>query len=77
MRSLDGGERLGDGSDCGPGFDGRGTGDVGYQRLAVLFRSAQIGVGLDERFLFHGVHDSNSVRSFNRFEWAVNMRNAT
>lgn len=35
-------------------LDGRGTGDVGDQQLAEFFRIAQIGVGLDEGFLFHG-----------------------
>ena len=46
LLSLDGGERFGDESDGDPGFDCRGAGDIGHQRLAVLLRNAQAGVGL-------------------------------
>lgn len=51
--SLERSERLGDGCHAGTRFNRGGTGDVNQQRLAVLFRAAQIGVGLDERFLLH------------------------
>jgi hypothetical protein len=65
---LDGSECSGDGCDRGTGFNRGGTGYIGDQRLPVLLRRAQMGVGLDERFLLHRMHDSNSVGSFNRFE---------
>ena len=43
-----------DGLNRGAGFNGRGTGDIGNQRLAEFLRVAQIRVGLDEWLLFHG-----------------------
>lgn len=58
LRSLDGfvfrAERFCDGRDRCSGFDGGGTGHVGYQHLPVLLRRTQVRVGLDERFLLHG-----------------------
>ena len=58
LRGLDGWasrpERFGDGCDRSPGFDGGGTGHVGYQHLPVLLRDTKVGVGLDKRFLLHG-----------------------
>jgi hypothetical protein len=42
-----------DGLNRGTGFNGRGTGDIGNQRLAEFLRVAQIRVGLNERFRSH------------------------
>ena len=47
-------QHAGDGCYRRACLNGGGTGDARNQRLAEFFRVAQIRVGLDERFLFHG-----------------------
>ncbi len=42
------------GCDRSTRFDGGGTCDAQDQRFAEFHRVARIGVGFDERFLFHG-----------------------
>ena len=49
LLSLDGGERFGDESDGDPGFDCRGAGDIGHQRLAVLLEKKSKGKVLERR----------------------------
>lgn len=59
LQSLDGlaiqTECFCDGRDRRTGFDGGGAGHIGYQHLPVLLRGEQVRVGLDERFILHGL----------------------